>query len=152
MESVTTIQRMKGLTLYQPWASHVAEGRKLWETRGWATRYRGLLAIHAGKSREFIGPMTNVPTGAVLALARVWCSRPTELVKVSDEERELGDYTPGRYAWGLTDVMKLCEPVLVKGSRMLWTLPREIEGPLARDYEHWLATQNSPDRTESWKV
>ena len=39
---------MKAITLWQPWASLVAEGWKSIETRSWATRYRGLLAIHAG--------------------------------------------------------------------------------------------------------
>jgi len=39
---------MKALTLWQPWASLVAIGAKLIETRSWTTRYRGELAIHAG--------------------------------------------------------------------------------------------------------
>ncbi|HBV97751.1 MAG: hypothetical protein JL50_03085 [Peptococcaceae bacterium BICA1-7] len=40
---------MKALTLYQPWASLVSIGAKRIETRSWATRYRGPLAIHAAK-------------------------------------------------------------------------------------------------------
>ena len=40
---------MRGLTLHQPWASFVASGAKLIETRGWATRWRGGLLIHAAK-------------------------------------------------------------------------------------------------------
>lgn len=42
---------MKALTLHQPWASLVAMGVKTVETRGWSTKYRGPLAIHAGKKR-----------------------------------------------------------------------------------------------------
>lgn len=38
---------MKALTLWQPWASLVALEQKRIETRGWATRYRGELAIHS---------------------------------------------------------------------------------------------------------
>lgn len=38
---------MKAITLWQPWASLVAIGAKRVETRGWATKYRGPLAIHA---------------------------------------------------------------------------------------------------------
>lgn len=41
---------MKALTLTQPWASLVASGAKKIETRGWATSYRGPLAIHAAKT------------------------------------------------------------------------------------------------------
>lgn len=39
---------MKAITLTQPWASLVAIGAKRIETRSWATKYRGPLAIHAG--------------------------------------------------------------------------------------------------------
>lgn len=40
---------MKALTLRQPWASLVANGVKTIETRSWATKHRGRIAIHAGK-------------------------------------------------------------------------------------------------------
>lgn len=40
---------MRIITLHQPWASLVALGLKQYETRSWATKYRGKLAIHAGK-------------------------------------------------------------------------------------------------------
>lgn len=40
---------MKALSLWQPWASLVAGGAKLLETRSWQTLYRGPLAIHAAK-------------------------------------------------------------------------------------------------------
>ncbi len=49
---------MKALTILQPWASLIACGAKKIETRSWATKYRGPLAIHAGMNdkylREFI--------------------------------------------------------------------------------------------------
>nr|WP_320146014.1 ASCH domain-containing protein [uncultured Anaeromusa sp.] len=40
---------MKAITILQPWASLIACGAKKIETRGWATKYRGPIAIHAGK-------------------------------------------------------------------------------------------------------
>lgn len=40
---------MKVITLTQPWASLVAIGAKHYETRGWSTKHRGILAIHAAK-------------------------------------------------------------------------------------------------------
>lgn len=45
---------MKAITLYQPWATLVATGKKQIETRSWSTNYRGPLAIHASKNRKFI--------------------------------------------------------------------------------------------------
>ncbi|MBU2701121.1 hypothetical protein Ga0466249_002232 [Sporomusaceae bacterium BoRhaA] len=41
---------MKAITILQPWASLIACGEKKIETRSWATKYRGPIAIHAGKS------------------------------------------------------------------------------------------------------
>lgn len=38
---------MKALTIWQPWASLIACGAKQYETRSWATKYRGPIAIHA---------------------------------------------------------------------------------------------------------
>lgn len=38
---------LKALTIWQPWASMLGCGAKLYETRGWATKYRGPVAIHA---------------------------------------------------------------------------------------------------------
>jgi len=40
---------MKVITILQPWASLIACGVRIIETRSWATKYRGPLAIHAGK-------------------------------------------------------------------------------------------------------
>lgn len=40
---------MKILTLTQPWATLMAIGEKRIETRGWRTKYRGPIAIHAAK-------------------------------------------------------------------------------------------------------
>ena len=39
---------MKALTILQPYASLIPCGAKKFETRSWATKHRGLLAIHAG--------------------------------------------------------------------------------------------------------
>lgn len=38
---------MKAITILEPWASLIACGEKKIETRSWATKYRGKIAIHA---------------------------------------------------------------------------------------------------------
>jgi hypothetical protein len=40
---------VKCISLWQPWASLLAAGKKRVETRGWATRHRGPLLVHAAK-------------------------------------------------------------------------------------------------------
>lgn len=59
----------KALTLYQPHATLVAIGAKRIETRSVSTSYQGLLAIHAGRSREWLEMATREPFKSVLARA-----------------------------------------------------------------------------------
>ena len=84
---------MKALTIWQPWASLIAAGEKIYETRSWTTKYRGPIAIHASikdpaklpiwtpelekytADNEKIGPAIFLPTGCVIAigeLVNVW--------------------------------------------------------------------------------
>lgn len=46
---------MKALTLWQPWASLIAVGAKTIETRGWSTKYRGPVLVHAAKRPMTVG-------------------------------------------------------------------------------------------------
>ena len=45
---------MKAITVLEPWASVIAKGEKKIETRSWATKYRGKIAIHAAKSSKAV--------------------------------------------------------------------------------------------------
>jgi hypothetical protein len=79
---------MKALTLKQPWASLVAKAFKTIELRTTRTKYRGKLAIHAGKTFDYyalygagvIHPFNKVytgnehlmPTGAILAICELY--------------------------------------------------------------------------------
>ena len=126
---------MKALTLTQPWATLVAIGAKRYETRSWYTAYRGPLAIHASKGfpkwaqelvieEPFYTALDGValPTGVVLATARLFCCLPTvNLVgKLSERERDFGDFEIGRFAWQFGDIQLLPEPVPAKGALGLW--------------------------------
>lgn len=42
-------------------------------------------------------------------------------------EFDFGDYTPGRFAWILTDVCALKEPIPCKGALSLWDVPSNVE-------------------------
>lgn len=57
---------MKAITILQPWASLIACGAKKIETRRWATKYRGQIAIHAGKSDKFRDLWADEPFYSVL--------------------------------------------------------------------------------------
>lgn len=139
---------MKAITIWQPWAEFVATGIKKNETRSWATKYRGPIAIHAAvKPIRQVVPLlsdeafrlmiekldkaaskkgqllTYFDYGKVIATAElVECHLITEeyLSTLSDTEKALGDYTLGRYAWELKNIEVLQEPVPAKGQQGLW--------------------------------
>jgi ASCH domain. len=143
---------MKALSLIQPWATLIAVGAKRVETRAWSTDYRGALAIHASKWLTQAGRVLNhdvpeccqgepfcsaltqggieriadLPSGAIVAVARLVGVRPTATFDVDGYEREFGDYYPGRYAWCLDDVRQLPVPIPYRGARGLWELPDDV--------------------------
>src|SRR3990167_6932465 len=48
------------------------------------------------------------------------------VVATADIEHELGDYSPDRYAWELTNVRPLAEPYPIVGHQGLWTVPDDV--------------------------
>ncbi|RXZ84446.1 ASCH domain-containing protein [Paenibacillaceae bacterium] len=147
---------MKAITIHQPWATLIAVGAKQYETRGWATKYRGPIAIHASKKDPHdmmqslphdvqrlmyeqiydrlgisSGALKRMPTGCVIATANLSnCFKSVDTWTdgyeleghrlVYSPEYEFGDFSPGRYAWELTDVQQLPEPIPAKGQQRLW--------------------------------
>ena len=133
---------MKAITVWQPWAGALAAGIKESETRSWATKYRGPIAIHAAMREVFDGlalipvPIAlkikealrcewdEMPRGAIIATGElVDCIKitPEYVATLSPDELALGDYTPGRYAWKLANVKRLPEPIPAKGKQGLWS-------------------------------
>lgn len=131
---------MKAITLHQPWASLVMIGRKLYETRSWPTPYRGVLAIHAGKTlpdyaldfcAEFDGELTaaGIPDATELPLGVVLgCVRLTGCIRTDDgfartlpaHAKAWGNWEPGRYAWRLEGPSPYGKPIPARGLQGLW--------------------------------
>lgn len=139
---------IKAITLHQPWASAIVLGLKEYETRHWQIYHRGLLAIHAGKTwnlnaemlaKDFAvhfpacAPLAQpLPFGAVVGIVKVVDCIPTERLvqsfgtdhKISKQERRLGNYAPGRYAWKLEVIELFSEPIPCAGKQGLWNWGR----------------------------
>ncbi len=145
---------MKAISLWQPWASLIALGEKRYETRSWATHYRGLLAIHAAKrwtpdqltlSQEtpFWDALDwhQLPLGAVIAVALLMDVHKTDLgpgLIHPKHELEFGDWTPGRWAWRMDDVLKLDQPIPAVGRQALFDLDLAAEAAvMAQVPDHW---------------
>mgnify|MGYP001163411389 CR=1 FL=1 len=111
---------MKAITICQPYASLIADGEKVIENRPWPTRYRGRLAIHAGKSHAWLGPDDDPNAlifGAVVATATLY-----DCVHVKDLPPRLIDneHANGPWCWLLTDVVKLKPAEPARGAQGLW--------------------------------
>lgn len=101
---------MKAITIHQPWATLIALGEKCFETRGWATKYRGPIAIHAAKhiDREVCkNPKIastlwehgyhlpdDLPTGAVVAICSLTDCLKVEHAHIKEKGALLS--SPGR--------------------------------------------------------
>lgn len=145
---------MRGLTLWQPWASLVAIGAKNYETRSWKTDYRGPLAIHAAKRKPELPPdvlaaktmmdelaaadvvWAFLPTGSFVATCRLIDCFPVEEfwseLHELENEQHFGNWSAGRFGWELSDIRLLDPPVKFSGSQGLWYVPRDIETDLKK--------------------
>ena len=138
--------KVKALSLWQPWASLIADGAKQIETRSWSTAYRGSIAIHAAKrwtpeqndlcqQEPFRGCLleagfanwTDIPLGCVVGIADLIDVVPTEAIvaELSEQEKAFGNYERGRYGWMLTNIRALPTPIPVRGRQGLWTIELE---------------------------
>ena len=133
---------MKAISLWQPWASAIVLGLKRIETRGWATSHRGPLAIHAAKrwtpdERDFCRHFARVhgrpelldpPRGALIGVVDLVAALPSEALEegLSETERDLGNYGPGRFGWVLEDVLAFRAPIPYRGMQGLFNVPDEV--------------------------
>ena len=146
---------MRAITIRQPWASLLVLGYKVFETRSWKTSYQGPIAIHAGlmpvrrtlgalaaqgkEGREIValmerllegrGGVDHIPTGAIIGTARLErCNAVTAefVAGLSMQEFNLGDFTPGRYAWEFSDMSQIIRPIPAAGRQGLWNWEVQI--------------------------
>lgn len=119
---------MKAITLWQPWAQLIVDGRKIVETRSRPWYYEGLVAIHAGLHIDRVASMRfgyhpdYLPTGMILGVAR-----KTGLFHFERkfegklyEPDDYGDFTPGRYGYPLRLIERFVNPIPAKGHQGFW--------------------------------
>lgn len=155
---------IKVITLWQPWATLMALRLKHFETRSWATNYRGLLAIHAAARpvrwesevnitmgvylREYgLRSRDDFPYKAIVGVGNLTGCYATPTVW-GDEiayssgvtlppgrpESDFGNYAPGRYAWHVPDVVGFKEPIPCSGAQGLWTPDDEVRAQVLERY------------------
>lgn len=131
---------MKAISLWQPWASLISTGAKQIETRSYKTNVRGRIAIHAARkfqlgdlqevilrTRPFQDGLASLarpnakvnlfdlPFGKIVATCELVACLPADdrdlLLRMRPVEIEFGDFSVGRWAWMLADIVRLPEPV-----------------------------------------
>lgn len=149
----TRTRTMKAISIWQPWATLIASGVKAHETRHWPTEHRGQIAIHASKRLDFAGAPVQLcgrvlgrawwekcPLGAVVAIARLRTCRSTDDVfqHITRADEACGDFSEGRFAWALTEVRPLDEPIPTLGRQGLfnWTPPDDLDSRLGPVLDH----------------
>lgn len=126
---------MKALSIRQPWADLILQGKKTLELRNWIVNYRGPLAIHASQTVEETACRThgidpkNVSTGVVLGFVKL------EDIQALDEHAY---YAKGQehlstvqfkaplYGWKLTDPKILDKPFPFSGHMGLFNVPDDL--------------------------
>lgn len=142
---------IKAVTVWQPWASAIAAGLKVYETRVWKPGPSHLevgeeLAIHAGMRAVAAPPDVEAylaslprplprPLGAVVCVCRVIGFQPTDdLVaagSLSATELLLGNYSPGRWAWQLEVLRRFPSGIQALGHQGIWNWWGEQQGVAA---------------------
>jgi hypothetical protein len=117
--------RYHALTLRQPWAWAVFHAGKTIENRTFPTAHRGLLLIHAGRSRaglEVEGTLAPAPEelvfGALLGTVQLVDCLPYWQCRAKPWAR-------GPWCWLLAGARLFERPVPCRGQQGLWTCERD---------------------------
>jgi activating signal cointegrator 1 len=150
---------MKCISVWDPWATLIAIGAKGYETRSWRPPEALIgerIAIHASKNQDGMRAFAQDKTlqrlawtamhaagidaadpfrpGWIIATARIAFVIPTDGMLAPDvlpDEKAMGDWSPGRFAWRLTDLRTGFGPMAVRGKQGLFDVPSELQPRLA---------------------
>ncbi len=118
---------MRALTIHQPYADLIVDGFKKIENRTWRTHYRGLVAIHAGKSRARLGSRSGYryTFGAIVGIATLH-----DCISFDAATRVDPAWSEGPECWHFVEPRRIATPISVSGSQGLWVLPGDVHDAL----------------------
>lgn len=112
---------MKALSIHPYYVDKILTGEKTIECRTWDTYYRGDILICSTAKRK-----KGTISGHALCVARLTNIIPFAQLHCKAACMSEYDYTPGMYAWILSDV-RFIRPIPLKGRLSLWNYDGEIE-------------------------
>ncbi len=107
----------KAISLKQPWANLVCEGKKTIETRTWNTKYRGDLVICSSQNPKI------EPFGKALCIVELYDIKPMQ--KKHEKDACIKVY-PKAKAWYLRNIRKIDPPISVKGQLSIFNVELDI--------------------------
>ena len=134
---------MKAITICQPYAHLIVTGVKRVENRTWPTRVTGRVAIHAGKSRDWLTlsddgtldedyelPIADMAFGAIVGVADlVACLPIEEIIRGVHSERfpwlREHEHAEGPFCFVLENVRRI-DPVAFNGSQGFFNVPDSL--------------------------
>lgn len=116
---------MKALSLKQPFAELILQGRKKIELRKWNTKFRGEFLIHASKIPDEVSMkefgFNTLPAGCIVGKAELvdvkHYTNTKELMK--DKKLHIASSAWGKYGFVLENVQRVKE-IPCKGSLNFW--------------------------------
>jgi predicted transcriptional regulator len=122
---------MKTLSLKQPFAELILQGKKTIELRKWNTKFRGKFLVHASKipdsgaMKKFGFDKCELPLGAVVGEAELVDVKKYESEKACEEDKDshLASSNWGMYGFVLKN-MKRREIIECKGKLNFWEFER----------------------------
>jgi len=126
---------MKALSIHQPWAWAILHAGKTVENRGWSTRYRGPLLIHASKTRSSydreatldwekmyavaLPKWEELVVGAIVGVVELVDCLPASRVDPSP-------WVEGPVCWVLANPRAFVEPVSYRGVQGLFEIREDL--------------------------
>jgi hypothetical protein len=124
---------MKALSIRQPWAELIVQGKKTLELRSWTVKYLGPLAIHASQTIERAACLEHgidpdgVTTGAIIGIVDlVGIEQLDEGAFVARRSEHLAGesfMTSPLYGWRLDNPRPLDPPLVMRGRMALFEAP-----------------------------
>jgi hypothetical protein len=126
---------VKAISIRQPWAELILQGRRTIEPRTWQKNYRGRLVVHASQT---VGDEACVAYGLDPArVVRGALIGTVELVDIlpldergwealRDQHLSLRDFPGPMFGWRLEDPQRLPQPIPMRGRMSLFNVPDEV--------------------------
>ena len=116
---------MKALSIKQPYAELILQGKKTIELRKWNTSFRGEFLVHASKTPDQEAMkkfnFSDLPLGFIIGKVNLADVKKykNKIECLKDKDKHLAEYKWGNYGFILTTPIKL-KPISCKGNLGFW--------------------------------